>query len=175
MPQLQLLLFLTKSRNASNVKHATFIHQFRLARKIDTRDRATFEILMSLVREIVDVLVFYRKGTGATYNLASKIGEEYHFPTFALADSLNTGRYEPLPNNAGSYVKVDKEIGPDTYALRTLSFHKPIYLEVGHNLEASQIIPLTFEFSKIFRTPEIVRNARVLARQTLRENLADRL
>jgi deoxyribonuclease V len=101
--------------------------------------------------------------------LASHLGILLKIPSVGVAEELVYGRCDlhALPKERGSRVLVlDPQDGTEiAAAVRTRSDVRPVYVSVGHRVSLQSAINIVLQCTPRYRTPEPLRQARMLCRQ----------
>lgn len=103
--------------------------------------------------------------------IASHIGLLLDTPSLGCARSLLVGQAMPMPEEAGSSAPLidgDETVG---FAYRSRSGIKPIYVSIGHRMDAESILTITKRCVLGFRLPEPLRAARAITNDYLRKGV----
>lgn len=103
--------------------------------------------------------------------IATHFGLFTDAPTLGCAKSLLTGKFETLPDAAGSESLIydrDEVIGA---ALRTKNKVNPVFISPGHRINLKQSLEVMKQCVHGYRIPEPTRKAHLLVNQVRTENL----
>jgi deoxyribonuclease V len=116
------------------------------------------------VETVADVVLLDGQGIAhpRRMGIASHVGLFLELPTIGCAKSRLVGKFEPVPEQKGSYsvLKVDDErVG---WVVRTRDGVKPIFVSPGHRIGLERTLKVVMECCGIFRIPEPLRRAHQL-------------
>ena len=106
--------------------------------------------------------------------IATHFGLVTDTPALGCAKSLLTGKFEALPETAGSESLLydrDEVIGA---ALRTKNKTNPVYISPGHRINLKQSLEIIKQCVNGYRIPEPTRKAHLLVNQIRTQNLGDK-
>ena len=106
--------------------------------------------------------------------IATHFGLITDVPSIGCAKSLLTGKFNALPETAGSESLIYDHVEIIGAALRTKNKTNPIFISPGHRISLQQSIDIIKTCVKGYRIPEPTRKAHLLVNQIRRENLADK-
>ena len=127
-------------------------------------------ILPALERLTVrpDVLVTDSQGRAhpRRFGLACHLGVLLDWPTFGVAKSLLTGKYQELGHEKGSRAALVHKGEVVGMALRTRTNVKPVYVSVGHRITLKEAVELALACAPRYKIPEPTRQAHLLSRDS---------
>lgn len=106
--------------------------------------------------------------------IATHFGLVTDAPTLGCAKSLLTGKFETLPEAAGSESLIydrDEVIGA---ALRTKNKVNPVFISPGHRINLKQSLAIIKQCVNGYRIPEPTRKAHLLVNQIRTQNMGDK-
>ena len=123
-----------------------------------------------------DLMVLDGQGTAhpRRMGIATHFGLVTDTPAMGCAKSLLTGKFEALPEAAGSESLIyDKEevIGA---ALRTKNKVNPVFISPGHRINLKQSLEIIKQCLTGYRIPEPTRKAHLLVNQIQTQNMGDK-
>ncbi len=101
------------------------------------------------------------------FGVACHLGLALDMPTMGCGRSFLIGKALPLPQEAGSASPVmdgDEMVG---FAYRSRSGVKPIYISIGHRMDAESLLALTRVCLREYRLPEPMRRVRIMTKEYL--------
>ncbi len=106
--------------------------------------------------------------------IATHFGLVTDTPAIGCAKSLLTGKFETLPEAAGSESLIfdgEEVIGA---ALRTKNKVNPVFISPGHRIDLQQSLEIIKRCVAGYRIPEPTRKAHLLVNQVRTQNMGDK-
>lgn len=103
--------------------------------------------------------------------IATHFGLVTNSPTLGCAKSLLTGKFETLPETAGSQSLLYDQGEIIGAALRTKTNVNPVFISPGHRINLEQSLEIIKQCVAGYRIPEPTRKAHLLVNQIRTENL----
>lgn len=123
-----------------------------------------------------DLMVLDGQGTAHPRRLgiATHFGLITGVPSIGCAKSLLTGKFDTLPETAGSTSLIYDENEVIGAALRTKNNTNPVFISPGHRINLDQSLAFINQCVSGYRIPEPTRKARLLVNQLRTQNLGDK-
>lgn len=93
------------------------------------------------------------------FGLGCHLGVVLDWPTFGVAKSILTGRFENLPEEKGAHVPLIDKGEVVGEAVRTRDRTHPVYVSVGHLMTLEDAVALTLACTTKYKSPEPTRHA----------------
>lgn len=123
-----------------------------------------------------DLMVLDGQGTAHPRRLgiATHFGLITGVPSIGCAKSLLTGKFDTLPETAGSTSLIYDENEVIGAALRTKNNTNPVFISPGHRINLDQSLAFINQCVSGYRIPEPTRKAHLLVNQLRTQNLGDK-
>jgi len=106
--------------------------------------------------------------------IATHFGLVTDTPTLGCAKSLLTGKFETLPETAGSQSFIYDQEEVIGAALRTKNKVNPVFISPGHRIDLEQSLEIIKQCVNGYRIPEPTRKAHLLVNQIRTQNMGDK-
>lgn len=129
------------------------------------REGAVIIEAMRQLKSTPEVFVFDGQGIAhpRRIGIASHIGLFVDTPTVGCAKTLLTGKFDPLPDEKGSWVPLTRYKEVIGAVVRTKDKVKPVYVSVGNRATLETSIDLVLRCTTRYRLPETTRAAHISA------------